>query len=330
MAQERGGPLGPFEEVEVIRVEAGMPTARFCLLVGIPERSYRRFQARRRAEAPPRGPWPTPRRRFYRGAIVAIAERYPAWGHRKVWALARHDGHQVTTSTVLRILDDAGLVLKADYQRERREHAKTRKAVFARVPTGPNEVWQLDFSEYETTTGGVWRAGGVADYYSKYEFGWRPSPTANQHDAVATLEAAIAEAERLAGVSLAAFLTDPATGEIRPIVVVTDNGGPFRSFRFEAFITSRPELCHVRTRVRSPGQNGVRERAFGSLKYECLYRAEITDAVTLDREAEAFRIEFNTIRPHEALAWNRPLDVHQRHADPTIPTFQTAETLPIS
>lgn len=27
---------------------------------------------------------------------------------------------------------------------------------------------------------------------------------------------------------------------------------------------------------------------------------------------------------------NRPLDVHQRLADPTIPTFQKAETLPIS
>ena len=30
---------------------------------------------------------------------------------------------------------------------------------------------------------------------------------------------------------------------------VTDNGGPFRSFRFEAFIAIHPELRHVRTRV---------------------------------------------------------------------------------
>jgi transposase InsO family protein len=123
-------------------------------------------------------------------------------GHRKVWALARHQGHAVTTSTVLRILDDAGLVLKASYQRERRELAKTRKAAFAEVPTAPNQVWQLDFSEYETTSGGTWRVAGVADYYSKYEFGWRWSPTANQHDAIAALEVAIVEAEHLAGTRL--------------------------------------------------------------------------------------------------------------------------------
>ena len=305
-----------------------MPTARFCRVVGIPERSFRRSQARRRALRPQRGPWPQPRRVVYRDAVIAIAERYPAWGHRKVWALARHDGYAVTPSTVLRILDDAGLLLKADYQRQRRDLAQARKAAFTEPPSAPNQVWQLDFSEYETTTGGVWRVGGTADYYSKIELGWRWSPTANQHDAIATLEAAIAEAERLAGTTLLDLLTDRESGEIRPLVVVTDNGGPFRSFRFEAFIASRPELRHVRTRVRSPGQNGVRERAFGSLKYERLYREQIDDALELVRHAEAFRVEFNTVRPHQALAWNRPLDVHTGRAEPTIPTFPTARILP--
>ena len=121
------------------------------------------------------------------------------------------------------------------------------------------------------------------------------------------MELALAEAERLlAGPTLLEYLTDPDTGEIVPITLVTDNGGPFRSFRFGALVTSRPELRHVRTRVRSPGQNGVRERAFQSLKYERLYREPIDDALDLVREADAHRVEFNTIRPHEALSWNRP------------------------
>jgi putative transposase len=245
--------------------------------------------------------------------------------------MARHAGQAVTTSTVLRILDDEGLLLKADYQRERRRLAQARKAAFAAPPTGPNQVWQLDFTEYETPTGGTWRLAGVADYWSKYEFGWHWSPTANQYDAITTVELALAEAERLlAGPSLVEHLTDPNTGEIVPITLVTDNGGPFRSFRFGALITSRPELRHVRTRVKSPGQNGVRERAFGSLKYERLYREPIDDALDLVREAGAFRREFNSVRPHEALAWNRPLEVHRGLADPTIPTFQQAEILPTS
>jgi transposase InsO family protein len=104
--------------------------------------------------------------------VVALATRHPAWGHRKIWAMARHAGHPVTASTVLRSLDDEGLLLKAQYQRERRQLAQQRRAAFAEPPTGPNQVWQLDISEYETTKGGTWRIGGIADYWSKYEYGW--------------------------------------------------------------------------------------------------------------------------------------------------------------
>lgn len=73
---------------------------------------------------------------------------------------------------------------------------------------------------------------------------------------------ALNEAQRLLDdTPLIEHLTDPDTDEIVPITLVTDNGGPFRSFRFSALIVARPELRNVRTPVRSPGQNGVRERA---------------------------------------------------------------------
>lgn len=37
---------GPFEHVEVIRVQAGLPTSRFCQLVGVSERTWLRWQTR--------------------------------------------------------------------------------------------------------------------------------------------------------------------------------------------------------------------------------------------------------------------------------------------
>ena len=93
---------------------------------------------------------------------------------------------------------------------------------------------------------------------------------------------------------------DEETGELLPVVtIVTDNGGPFRSLNFELFIMGHPELRHVRTKVRSPGQNGSRERGFGTLKYERLFLDEIPDALTLVERAEEYRIEYNQIRPHE-------------------------------
>ncbi|WP_175551855.1 IS3 family transposase [Geodermatophilus amargosae] len=39
---------------------------------------------------------------------------HPAWGHRKVWAMCRHDGHRVFQATVLRLLRDEGLLLEAN------------------------------------------------------------------------------------------------------------------------------------------------------------------------------------------------------------------------
>jgi transposase InsO family protein len=125
------------------------------------------------------------------------------------------------------------------------------------------QVWQLDFSEFETTRGSTWRIGGVADYWSKLELGWHVSTTQNHRDAIETIEQAIAESERLLGRPLAETLIDEATAEIRPIALVTDNGPCFKSVRFAAYVDRRAELIHIRTRRKLPGQNGVRERAVG-------------------------------------------------------------------
>jgi transposase InsO family protein len=90
--------------------------------------------------------------------------------------MCRHDGLPVSAATVLRLLRAEGLLLEATYQRDRRQLAARRKAAFAVEPTGPNQVWQLDFTEFETTSGGTWRLAGCRDYWSKYELGWHVSP----------------------------------------------------------------------------------------------------------------------------------------------------------
>ncbi len=296
----------------------------------MPERTWRRWQARARVGAPVKGPWPRPARSAATPLATKHALAHPGWGHRKIWAMVRHDGHVVSEATILRGLRDEGLILPAHYQRERRKLAQRRKAAFAKEPTGPNQVWQLDFSEFETTTGGTWRLAGCRDYWSKYEYPFHVSPTANQFDAIDAIELALAEYEAMFGHPLREEChIDEDTGELLPVVtIVTDNGGPFRSFRFEKFIADHPELAHVRTRVKTPGQNGSRERGFGTLKYERLFLDEIPDALVLAERAEDYRIEYNQTRPHEAIAWNRPQEVHLGLADPTTPTFQTKEILP--
>jgi transposase InsO family protein len=253
--------------------------------------------------------------------VEKYAQAWPAWGHRKVYGMLAAEGYAFSPSTVERAMRRRNLLQPVAYQRQRRELAQARTRAFADRPSAPNQVWQLDFSEYETTSGGVWRIAGCADYYSKYEFGYHVATTSMARDAIAAVQLAITEAEQVAGRSLAQQVTDPDSGELRPITLVTDNGAAFRSARFQRFVHARPELTHVRTRTNSPGQNGVRERAFGSLKYEHLYRIDIADGQALAAEAETYRHVFNHTRPHETLGLRRPTDVH--HEDQPIQASTT-------
>ena len=61
----------------------------------------------------------------------------------------------------------------------------------------------MDFSEFETTTGGTWRIAGCRDYWSKYEHPFHVFPTGNQHDAIDAVELALADYEAMFGHPLA-------------------------------------------------------------------------------------------------------------------------------
>jgi hypothetical protein len=50
------------------------------------------------------------------------------------------------------------------------------------------------------------------------------------------------------------------------------------------------------------------------LKYEHLYRCEIEALPELAREAKTFRQVFNHVRPHEALDFHLPIEVHRNPA----------------
>jgi putative transposase len=208
--------------------------SRFALLAGIPERTYWRRLARHRAGAPAEGPWPAPKT----DAVEAIAAKYaadwPAWGHRKIAAMMRADGYEVSTSTVERALRRRGLLLPSGFRADRRSWSRLRKRVFRDPPRQRNRVWQMDFSEFETARGGIWRICAVIDYASKYCLATTVTPTSRGQDALACLRRAVVEAERVLdldnlradrGWMNVVNADDFVIGEApAPIAVVTDNG----------------------------------------------------------------------------------------------------------
>lgn len=74
----------------------------------------------------------------------------------------------------------------------------------------------------------------------------------------------------------------------------------------------------MRTRVKSPGQNGSRERGFGSLKYERLFLEDIDDGLDLARRNDFQRpprcgsAELPFLLPFLS-DWERAIDMGKRH-----------------
>jgi len=301
---EKRGDLPGFADLELIRTEASIAVTRFCALLGIPRANWYRWK--RAVQGRP-GHWPSPVVDALEPLAASYAATFAAWGHRKLWALLQADGYNVSMSSVARALGRRGLLLPQRYQAERRQLARARRAVFLEPPTRRCRVWQSDFSEFETTGGGIWRLSGVVDYVAKVALACPVTITQTAVDVIAALEAARAQAETWLGRPLLSECLDAQTGELVPIAVVTDNGPAYKSAAFARYIASRPEFTHVRTRHRSPGTNGVIERFFGAIKYEHLYREEIEDGPMVAAAVERYRALYNAVRPHEAIGFRAPL-----------------------
>ena len=177
-------------------------------------------------------------------------------------------------------------------------------------PVRRNRVWQADFTQFETTAEGTWQLCPVVDYATKVALACPITVTQGATDLLGALHAAVEATEALLGRPLIEDCAAPATGEIAPLVVVTDNGPAMKSVAVARWFADRSHLAHVRTRHRSPHTNGVVERWIESLKYERLYRYDIASGIELADHVTAFIDEYNNLRPHQALDQTPPLTAY--------------------
>ena len=295
---------------------AGVTVSRFCEVLGIPRPTWYRW---RTAASSTKGPWPTPAQDAIEPTAKELAARWEAWGHRKLAEIARSDGHAVSDSTMFRVLDRNGLTLPAGYTGEVRQLAEARRETFITPPTRRNRLWQSDFSDYTTQADGDWVLGGVVDYWARVNLACTVGITKTTNDAIVMFETALAEVEVLLGVDWVTDLTDPVTGEIGKLRIVTDNGSCFKSRRFASWVAGQRHIVHIRTRKKAPWTNGQIERFFGSIKYERLYRHDIVDGPDLARHCVDYRTIYNTIRPHEGIAMATPLSRYRQTPTTNIP-----------
>lgn len=309
----------------MIRTEQGLTKKRFASVIGVPYATYKRWT---RPDKPPRRPHPRPQRMIVLERIKELPTGREHWGHRKVWAYLFHPMGGPAMSTVERAMRDEGRLQPKAYLGELRQLAARRRAAFDEVPELRNRVWQMDITEFETASGGIWRIHNVVDYASKYCLASIARATGTATDAIDALHAAIAEAERLLGrpIILDCFDDDDRADAWHPLRIVTDNGPCYKSASFARTIDQRLETEHVRTRRKSPHTNGVVERYIGSLKYERLFRHEIRDGLELQDQLDSYKHEFNEDRPHEYLEWERPGDVYRASSLKLVQTIRGSLT----
>lgn len=227
-------------------------------------------------------------------AVVRLREKYPRWGKNKLVILLLAKGHQVSASTVGRILCYARGrgILKEPIPNHVSARKRFRKRPYAtRKPREyearrEGDIVQLDTLDLRPLPGVMLKHFTAHDVVSKWNV-----MSVHQHASAATAACFLD------------ILKDRMPFTIRAIQV--DGGSEFESI-FEKECQQRGIRLFVLP-PRSPKLNGGVERAHRTHTEEFY---EVTDSsfelTELRRELLEWEATYNTIRPHQALGYLTP------------------------
>jgi transposase InsO family protein len=233
-------------------------------------------------------------------ALCELRRRHPTWGPKKLPAILAQRRPSLVLpalSTAAALLKRAGLVTSPRRRRTPGNPGRPTAPMDA-----PNAVWTADFKgEFKTRDAVYCYPLTVADGYSRYLLACRALPSTSTTGARTVFE-------RL-------FCTYGLPTRIR-----SDNGTPFASIALGRL--SQLSVWWVRLGIlpdviepSSPQQNGRHERMHRTLKAEAT-RPPQAHVRAQQRRFDAFRVEYNDERPHEALAQRPPSHSYTPSARP--------------
>jgi putative transposase len=254
-------------EVQRLREQFGLSQRHACELMKIP-RSTERYASRKDDRA-------------LREKLVALALEQPRYGYRRLCVLLKRDGLWVNAKRVRRVYRAAGLQV-----RRIRRRRLIRGTAPRPVLTGPNQEWALDFAHDATGSGRRFRALSVIDAYTRQCLALETDTSFPSRRVTRVLEAAM-------------------TRYGRPATVRSDNGPELTSRHYLAwFIEQKIAAIHIQPG--RPMQNGHVESFHGRLRDECLNVNWFLNLWDARRKIDAWRIHYNTERPHSRLGYRTP------------------------
>lgn len=216
--------------------------------------------------------------------IVELRRRY-GWGGEKLHVLLADEGLVVSPSTIDRVIRRHGLVDPEDV------HPRATKR-FER--TRPNELWQMDFKgDYPVAEGGRCYPLSILDDHSRY-----------------LLRLAALSSTDGGGVQRQVLAAFEQYG--MPDAMLMDHGSPWWSTsngwgltRFSVGLIDQG-IRLIFGAVAHPQTQGKVERFHRTLKRSLRQRGVPSDLAGFAATLEAFRQEYNEIRPHHELGLRPP------------------------
>ncbi len=225
--------------------------------------------------------------RALRQRLRELAEEHPRWGSpRLIWRL-RQEGVRDNHKRIRRLYRLEGLAVR----RRRRKRVAMPRVVMP-TPTQPNERWSMDFVRDTLSDGRAFRALTLVDDCT------RECPVIEVDLSLGSVRV-VAVLERLAG----------TRGLPRTIVV--DNGPEFQSRALDAWAHHRRVQLQF-IRPGKPVENAFIESFNGKLRDECLNQYWFLSLADARRTIEAWRLSYNTARPHRALGTLTPSQFAQQ------------------
>jgi len=292
-------------------VADGFPHNWVCSLWQVSDDRVHRWRARRRDHGTlvDRAPGGNPVHGILPAEIEAILAVAETWGpvdrsHRKLAHRGSYEGLVwVAPSTFRRVLAAHGLVLPEPPART----PSVKKPWPDWLIWEPNRIWAYDATHF-TRAKRVCFA--IIDMVSRKWIDTLVSVEETATQVQVLFEHAL-EAEGLLDLltdeRLDLAIDDPA----RPILLaVSDNGPPMAAHGTRAFMALMAIAQH-RGRPHTPTDQAWIETLFGHVKGEWPHLEDITDPVVLETELTRVRIEYNSLRLHEAIGYVTPDDEHE-------------------
>jgi putative transposase len=220
--------------------------------------------------------------------------RTPFYGVERMTASLRREGIRIGHNRVRRLMRLMGL--EAIYPKPRLSvPGGPKHRIYPYLLRGlrierPNQVWSADITYIRLSQGFVYLMA-VLDWFSRYVLSWSLSTTLEAWFCVEALRAALRTA--------------------RPGVFNTDQGSQFTSVDWIEELTEAGVAISMDGRGRV-FDNIFTERLWRSVKYEEVYLKEYEDVDEARRGLGGYFGFYNRDRPHQALGYRTPAEVHYK------------------